>query len=366
MRQVWQAVCTFIDSGQVILFRQENSCCRSDLSSQRRSRLCACFLENQSEGENENWRYSTRCSTSLSRQLHMAPSPSARQRGGARRGSPGQWPANLVPIVAFEKKVWMVGLGKASTLVWFSNDGTRWVQFESDARWGERYGPTQAFFRNRLWILGGSQVTNSDLRDDIWYSEDGRHWVLATPSASWSPRRWHTTVAFKGKLWILGGTDDWGADGTNPNLLNDVWSSEDGIHWTKVIEHAPWTARAGHVSVVHDEKIWVVGGTNQNDVWYSSDGRRWKKATSNAGWPTRMGFGGAVFDGRLWVLGGMNKNGWLNDVWTSTNGVHWNLQARQAPWSPRSAEFSVVFNDRLWIYGGKGGAADVWYLEKGR
>ena len=79
-------------------------------------------------------------------------------------------------------------------------------------------------------------------------------------------------------MWLIGGTD-W-----NPTRYggsrNDVWSSSDGINWAQVTASAAWPGRVSHQAVVHDGKIWVIGGTNTsgtalNDVWYSEDGENW-------------------------------------------------------------------------------------------
>lgn len=43
-------------------------------------------------------------------------------------------------------------------------------------------------------------------------------------------------------------------------LLNDVWSSPDGIEWTEVTAEAPWTARAGAALVVKNGYLWLIGG----------------------------------------------------------------------------------------------------------
>ena len=53
-------------------------------------------------------------------------------------------------------------------------------------------------------------------------------------------------------LWLMGG---W--DGTR--YYNDVWCSPDAVHWTRVAEHAAWSAR-NTMAVVFRNKIWILGG----------------------------------------------------------------------------------------------------------
>jgi hypothetical protein len=68
--------------------------------------------------------------------------------------------------------------------------------------------------------------------------------------------------------------------------------------------------------------MWVLGGRDNggllNDVWSSSDGVAWAQATSAAPWNARASFGALVFNGQLWVMGGY-YGGWFNDVWSTPN-----------------------------------------------
>ena len=106
-------------------------------------------------------------------------------------------------------------------------------------------------------------------------------------------------------MWVIGG---WNGS----RCLGDVWSSPDGAHWTCVAESAGWRPRHGHASVVHDGRIWVLGGWNDsclNDVWSSADGIHWTEATDSAVWPRRSEFGCAELGDSMWIMGGANDTG---------------------------------------------------------
>ena len=66
-------------------------------------------------------------------------------------------------------------------------------------------------------------------------------------------------------MWVLGGY--------HGSLRNDVWYSSDGVSWTQATANAPWVARGEHRSIVFNNKIWVLGGSDgsrgKNDVWRS-------------------------------------------------------------------------------------------------
>lgn len=271
----------------------------------------------------------------------------------------GEWPMTIVPLVAFGK-LWMISVKS----VWSSRDGIHWEQAQSNAQWGERYGMTSAFFKDRIWRMGGMERSWDNFKNDVWYSSDGADWKLAARHAGWTPRRGHSTLVFDGRLWVLGGAESSERPDKLPSKnLNDVWSSRDGINWTRATDSAPWSG--SHTSVVFRNKMWVIGSEG---AWYSSDGRIWARAISHARWLDRGGNGVLVFDEKIWFFGGLGPTGTLNDVWSSSDGIHWQQAPDRAPWTPRGGGYSVVFDNKLWIFGGKTGreedgfSGDVWYM----
>ena len=83
--------------------------------------------------------------------------------------------------------------------------------------------------------------------------------------------------------------------------------------WQQQMQDGP--PRAYHAAVVHDNKIWVLGGGNyvpnyqaKNDVWSSKDGIHWEQVTENAPWHERLWFSAVSYRGYLWVLGGWSNN----------------------------------------------------------
>jgi len=92
--------------------------------------------------------------------------------------------------------------------------------------------------------------------------------------AKWISRMGHGCVAFKDKIWILGGF------GENGEALNDVWSfdAEGGF---KQHDTAPWPPRCMFATAVHGGKIWIYGGATApladllEDMWTSEDGEHW-------------------------------------------------------------------------------------------
>lgn len=307
----------------------------------------------------------------------------------------------------------------------------------SGAGWSGRYGHTSLVFDDtndavenpKMWVLGGY---DGDYKNDIWSSTDGSNWTRVTTSGPmWSPRMMHSSVVFQGKMWIIGGDD--GSDFNSQK--KDVWYSSNGINWTQAAT-PPWIGRSEHASLVfadpndnNTEKIWVLLGRKSwnsfvNDIWSSPDGVTWTKVDENfAGGLTQIDqgrgiysattfngevyiiegeypspFGGIwyaqttwrssdmrswsrlyplsglgvsgqtslVFDNKLWVIGGGpgSPNG-LSKVWNlSSNRQAWNQVTASAPWSGRWRHTSLVFDDKMWVLGGYSGGTyknDVWY-----
>lgn len=280
---------------------------------------------------------------------------------------PGTYPSAVVPLVAFNDKLWMVGQKRS----WSSNDGIHWQAFDKKD-WGERISTTPVFFHNTYWISGGMDYKTKRFLNEVWSSKDGKEWSRVVTNAGWSPRKNHTVVEFKDRLWLFGGETSVDQDLVPKDFINDAWSSSDGIHWTKVMDEAPWEVRGQPRVIAFREKLWLVGGQGHSDIWNSSDGKNWTKISDKSPWKDRYDYGLASFDSLIWIYGGRgadSRNAY-NDVWLSPDGVNWIQQADEAPWTRRSGGFSVVFQDKLFLYGGKhtgssdSFSGDIWTLQK--
>lgn len=280
---------------------------------------------------------------------------------------PGTYASAVVPLVAFEGNLWMVGQKR----VWTSTDGVHWNTFEKHD-WGERISTVSTYFRDKLFISGGMDYNTNTFLNEIWTSSDAKTWTKAVPHAEWSPRKNHELIEFKGGLWLFGGETSVDNDKAPDEFVNDAWFSADGIRWTRVMEQAPWPVRANPQMLVFKEKLWLVGGQGHSDIWNTTDGKTWTKIAEESPWKDRYDYGVALFDGLMWVYGGRESNprNAYNDVWFSPDGVNWVRQTADAPWSRRSGGFSVAFKDKLFLYGGKhtghpdGFSGDIWTMER--
>jgi len=259
--------------------------------------------------------------------------------------------------------------------VWSSGDGKTWANETSAAPWIHSDLPMTIAFKNKMWIMGGwynGRLKGHSASNQVWSSRNGEDWQMETKNAAWTPRIASAVVEFKGKLWLLGGTENY-YFGDSSSLKNDVWSSSDGKNWELVTADAGWAPRAYHQAVALGNKLYVFGGGNYvpeyrafNDVWSSEDGIHWTNL-GNAPWHERLWFSSVVYRNCIWVLGGWSGNPYKNwaDVWYSEDGKEWKQLITPTIWKERHEHSTVVFKDKIWVAGGMTPPLvnDVWSLQ---
>lgn len=183
-------------------------------------------------------------------------------------------------------------------------------------------------------------------------------WRVIENDNSWTARDGAGLEFLNGYLYLLGGWN-------YTTATNEVWRTKNLVDWEQLPD-APWEARHGAGWVVHDNKLWVVGGDLIDDVWFSSDGITWVMALSSAPFGKRYTPSAVSFGGFIYLYGGQywSPVDWcnsrpdclpvgLNDVWRSKNGVDWEKIQPNAPWSGRSlVHGGLYFNNEIFVVGG--------------
>jgi hypothetical protein len=186
-------------------------------------------------------------------------------------------------------------------------------------------------------------------------------WILEA-TAPWQARDSQAEYAFADRLWILGG---WFRSDEAPP--RDLWSSPDGVAWTKVADPVPMLHTDLPMNAVFRDRMWMLGGwyngrlpghSASKEVWSSGDGLAWTAETTSAPWSARLAGVALEFKDRLWVLGG-TENYYFgsdaslrHDVWSSADGRDWRLETAAAPWSPRAYHQAVALKGRIYLFGG--------------
>jgi len=259
----------------------------------------------------------------------------------------------------FLGKMWLSNAynteGKLTRDLWTSEDAVTWTKVLDETPY-DGYAE-MAVFQDKLWAI----------KESVWNSEDGVNWTKVLDKTPFGVRGYGEIVVFEDKLWQLGS----GAD---------VWCSEDGINWTCTVRDAPFEDRYGSAVAVYAGKLWLCGGavhkesdppekhykafTTYNDVWCSEDGASWTRVIEHAPWAQRQWFVAREYDGKLWIFGGFSNRESKNfaESWTTTDGVSWEQVPSEQIWSPRHEPTIYVYKDTLYLAAGNSWPLtnDVW------
>jgi dihydrofolate reductase len=277
------------------------------------------------------------------------------------------------------EKMWVIGGtdGANRNDVYSSKDGKTWTEVRADGEAGgflSGINFSMVVYDEKMWVIGG--VGRTGWLNSVYNSEDGKTWtpVRADGDAGgFIVRSWHSSVVFDDgsgeKMWVIGGFNPPGG-----GAINDAWSSTNGKTWTTETTTIGGT-RYAHQSVVHDRKMWIIGGTDVSNrfidrIQSSTNGKTWNVVTDKAAFKERANLTSVVFDDgdgkKMWVIGG-NTQGTvdtrLNDVWSSTDGVTWAESTVTVGFSKRRNHQSLVFDNKIWVIGGNsadGNLNDVW------
>ena len=224
-------------------------------------------------------------------------------------------------------------------------------------------------FNGELLSLFGSDNAVNNRRtynQSVWKSTNGQDWIEA-PIDTIPTRSAQTTIEFNNKLWAIQG--HYKVDLYDQKLYrSDVYSSEDGISWTYASE-GPQPARSYHNSFVLNNKLWVIGGINKEsissvsyltDIWSTPDGINWTKESdsSNLPWDAQQDGSYIVFDGYVWNF--------HEKIWRSQNGTTWSevIPSTQYSYNQYVPRPVIEYNGMLLMFGGEN-AQDIWASANG-
>ncbi|NLF98482.1 MAG: hypothetical protein GX569_17245 [Candidatus Riflebacteria bacterium] len=293
-------------------------------------------------------------------------------------------------MIGFNNKLWVIGGFDGTDYlndVWSSSDGSNWTREAAAAAFGTRSGHSCAVYDGAIWLTGGySEATG--LYDDVWKSSDGKNWTQVSSSADYYARHGHSMAVFSNKLWIIGGQGL--NDGGASILLDDCWSSSNGLTWTQNSSIVSFFPRKLHTSGVVNGRMWVWGGYGEdadsnlgalNDAWSTADGEFWRLEASSVAFPARCAAAATTFNDRIWMIGGANDDPYLfgttyyNDIWASADGMNWvqildNSAGSSTQFSPRVLLGAATAGTKLFVSGGEKDATtgyelsnEVWSTE---
>jgi hypothetical protein len=251
--------------------------------------------------------------------------------------------------------------------IWSSRDGRSWTQvLDASALNANRspQGVVGQLGQLEDVIAGGPGYVAVGQADDpatqravaaVWTSTDGRHWVRAQspalapptppiPDGVETPVQGYIQSVSDGGPGLVAVGGVFGGAFSGSELLTQpydpaVWTSADGVHWSRVDTHAVFGSRTGaspllSLSAVTEhghQLVLAATGRDTTSIFESRDGSHWRRTASVPGAISQL----TAFRGLLVAVGSQGTaagaTGQRGVVWTSTDGVHWRQAAASAP-----------------------------------
>jgi hypothetical protein len=261
--------------------------------------------------------------------------------------------------------------------VWESTDGANWNKTQLEPLRQDVYRTQYVHFGDAIYALGDNRGNYERMffGSKVRRTRDFKTWEVVAERTSLPGRIFPGLIVFRGKIWLLGGYD-------GRQNYDDVWNSTDGAAWTRVVEHAGWTPRNSPSLVVFRDRLWLLGGGvidgmpdsnpgSKREIWSTVDGIEWTKSKEES--PVMSGGEPVVFDGKLWLVGANRDGTFGRSSLVTEDLTTW--QQLSAPWSPRGGVASWVFDGKLYMTGGKYSETvngeirfiysnDVWVMSK--
>ncbi len=196
--------------------------------------------------------------------------------------------------------VWNGQLTAIGHTVWRSADGVTWArQNLPDGSAAPGPLPGIATENTRAVILGSTLFVVQPDSGEVYRTQDPNAavWTDLGAIPNFTPRCASTAFVLQGKIWVEGG----GACDYS-SLFSDIWSSADGINWTRSSTTIGWPPRMWPcISTADDGVIWLAGGyaptdwkntggtiapryaQNHADVWYTRDALTWHQFKADLG-----------------------------------------------------------------------------------
>ena len=231
--------------------------------------------------------------------------------------------------------------------------GSTWAYSDGmSTRPGKRSGAAEQFGSN-LWLIGGAVSPDDNLTSEVM-AFDGTNFGLPIVGQFSARKRLGSTV-HDNAIWIFGGSND-----SIPTYYNDFWWSDNGTTW-QYGGTAPAdtiATRDGASLIDFNGDLYVCGGgmenTNYVDVW------KIPTTGGNIGTPILTHtFTGAlgisnmvVYRNQLWVGIAILDNGTVETrAATSEDGTNWVVSSGVSYWGTNFPSEIDVFDNRLWVFG---------------
>ncbi len=264
------------------------------------------------------------------------------------------------------EKILVLGGGPAATPgsdlndIYATSDMNNWSLISANnptttTKWSTRVDPGMAYMNGMFYLVGGGpgNCCGDMDRGDVWSSADGMSWTKLTSSAPFIGRNILHPAVLNNKMYVIETSSTAGSGTSGPR----VWSSADGATWVLVTSSAAFGQVYQPTAVAFNGKLYVISGqqgvNTLANVWSSVDGATWTKVSTTG--PQTAQARAYVYNGKLYVIGGYRSGSPTNSVWSSPDGVSWtlvtNAMATQLSLNPTSGTINaaVVAGGKMWV-----------------
>ena len=162
----------------------------------------------------------------------------------------------------FLYRTWQGTAVKTETYSW---DGSAWKRESTPPAFTGRANIHPIEWSGRLWIYGGHTSTTipGAIEDDVWSSSDGIAWSKVADAVG-GYREWAQILPCGDRLVLAGGDDEFAQ--SRP----DIWASADGVHWMPEAPVPGFIGAADAVAVRAGTAGYLYGGLNREQGWLKS------------------------------------------------------------------------------------------------
>lgn len=171
--------------------------------------------------------------------------------------------------------------GEAPRRIITSTDARAWTALSPSASFWDRGFSAHVALNGNLYFLGAYVASGIGQVGEVWSIRDGREVTRITDRPAFGKRGSMSGAAKDGRLWVYGGYVE--EPDSPPRAMDDLWSSGDGIAWTRITDSALGLPSYGRTMLTHRGGLCLIGGYNPDaekesrDIWRSPDGVRWTR-----------------------------------------------------------------------------------------
>ncbi|RLV58141.1 hypothetical protein D5018_18880 [Parashewanella curva] len=264
-------------------------------------------------------------------------------------------PRRLNNILSFKGKIWSIAGERISSqsvhneILSTNIEDKTWKHHTTNGEFAPRYGASLNVLNGKLILSDG--LAYQGRVDESWSLNKDGTWSRLAPTDSNKANSldYSQVVSFKGKLWAIGGNSSTSA----------LQSSNDGRDWDNHANanNEAVVKRSVHRVIVYQNKIWVIGGIHSrnrtNDVYSSEDGINWTKHSSNL--PNISHHTITVLNNQMYIFGGIQGNVSSTNVWrkSATSDTWERVQVEASGVSlPTFHTSTIAGDDAIYIIGG--------------